>query len=511
MEGSQDRIPAQAPAESPRARAVPFWPHAILAVAAVVLLGALATGKIGVVGVQIALLALILAWVLALRADVFTAAVIIFTQLLIDYYQLIAMPKGFPFVSLLMTVILLALVCGTHWRERLRDALPELWIWAVFIVLIALAIPRSYDVKDAIIYALNIAVTACAAWLVGTLVITDRARLRQLVTWLTLIGTCIAVHTIIEARTGIFLLATPHLRTYLASENFFLLDVGGTHRAGSLLFNPDSNGAFLALMLFLPAGLLFSATLWRVRVLCALAMIAIILALLFTYTTAAWVAAAVGVVVFVLLAGRGWARVGFFALVIVATGGVFLALPRQMDLLIKHATGPNNLTLRKGAWQTALNIIHAYPLTGIGLGTGTPYVIRDAPFRSKLEFTILTHPHNSYLELAALAGVPVLLVFLVLLGRWVLGALRNYRLADRQYRPLIAGVIAALTALSVHAFADATWTLPPLVPLGWMLAGAISSRALRRDLERAARHDAAAPATTAAEPVPAQRQWIMWS
>jgi O-antigen ligase len=137
--------------------------------------------------------------------------------------------------------------------------------------------------------------------------------------------------------------------------------------------------------------------------------------------------------------------------------------------------------LRSGAWATAIRVIEAFPLTGIGLGLQN-YALKAEPYRVPAQYVPLVHPHNSYLELAAMAGLPVLLIFLALLLTACWFALRNWAIADIRVRPLLAAGIAAAVALSANSVSINGWTLPPLAALGWLVLGACSSPLLMNSL-----------------------------
>lgn len=212
-----------------------LWPHGLPLLALMGLCAAWLSGVIGLVPVQLGLLGLTLVWVFALRDDIFIAAMLIGVHLIFDWYQLIVMPKGFPWLSLLLALLLTAMV---GWRQRSTwpwVARVDLALWGLFLLIGALAIPRSLSLKDAIIYWINVLATAFAFWFLGTLIVADRARLRELVLWLSVVTTVVGAHTVIEGVTGVFLLSTPHLQSYLAANNHFILDVGGAQRAGSFL------------------------------------------------------------------------------------------------------------------------------------------------------------------------------------------------------------------------------------------------------------------------------------
>src|SRR5262249_2643974 len=90
----------------------------------------------------------------------------------------------------------------------------------------------------------------------------------------------------------------------------------------------------------------------------------------------------------------------------------------------------------------------------------------------------LAQPHNTYLELAAMAGLPVLLLFLILLGKQVRPLLATYGSASTHAKPLVGGTIAAVAVLAINSLTIPGWTVEPLACLGWLLLGALSSPCL---------------------------------
>lgn len=429
-------------------------------------------------GVQEALLAIAVISVLALRRDVWSAAFLIGVMLLVDWYQIVPVPHSLYVVALVGALALLALVWYSRRWARPWRSLRDVWLWALFVLLVAVEIPQSLNHLVAVIYWVQIAVTACVFWALGTMIAPETSRVRLLWSLLAALATLVAIHSIIQSTTGVFLLETAHQASYLASPPVNDFRLAGSHaiRASSFLQNPDSDGAFFALLLFLPAGLALSSGEWRARVLYGVEVVIIVVALLFTFTAAAWIASACGAVVFVLLSARSRYRVRLLAGAVALVALTFVVFHHQAQLLLHHAVGASELGLRQATWETALRAIAAHPLTGIGLGTGAPYITRSRPYLVAYGTeSPRVHPHNSFLELAAMAGIPVLLVFLVILARALLRAARNYQHADWELRPLLGAAFAGLTALTVHAFADATWTLPVLVPIAWLIVGVIAS------------------------------------
>lgn len=203
------------------------------------------------------------------------------------------------------------------------------------------------------------------------------------------------------------------------------------------------------------------------------------IALLFTYSIGAWIGALVGIIAFILFVGSNYYRLLILVLLIIVGGIVAIIFPTELTLLFQHATNPIEVSLRSGAWQTAINIIKAFPLTGIGLSL-TNYLQRAEPYRDPAQYRPLAHPHNSYLEWGAMAGLPVLIVFLALLLLALWQAWRNWIQVDRSTRSLLGAGIASVIALSINSWSINGWTLPPLAAIGWLLLGAIGSPFISR-------------------------------
>src|SRR5262249_7644581 len=69
-----------------------------------------------------------------------------------------------------------------------------------------------------------------------------------------------------------------------------------------------------------------------------------------------------------------------------------------------HATRLNERTLRFGIWLSALRVIVAYPLFGVGLGANA-YRTRAESYRVPPQATPEAHPHTAFLELATMDGI----------------------------------------------------------------------------------------------------------
>lgn len=440
------------------------------------LLAALAQLDFAVVFVFPALLVIIL--LIGFRQYIALTGVVVCIAILVDFYEIFGLPLHEPVVAITLASLLIAIIFFFQSAERPWISLRHLQVWALLLALTGLAVVRGGSLVATVPYFVTIIVTSIVMYCLGTQVIRTYRGLYTLNNTLMIIATFIAVHTIVQAATGRFLLVTQRETNYLSSVYGFNLANSSVTRAGSFLLNPDWNGIFLAMMLFVAVGALVTDASSRyMRLAAGIAVLLIVIALLFTFTTASWlsavVAAALFVCVFVPRRYRWWTVGAIVGLALLIGAG----FNRQARLLVAHAMSGNDVKVRFGAWETALRIILHYPLTGIGMGYKL-YFARSEVYRVPLQTQPLVQPHNSYLELAAFAGLPVLLAFVALLALMFHDAIHTYRVTDPRYQPLVGGAITALVALTVNSFFIDGWTLAPFACLGWLLFGAITSRAL---------------------------------
>ncbi|MEV5706112.1 O-antigen ligase family protein [Actinoallomurus sp. NPDC052274] len=186
-------------------------------------------------------------------------------------------------------------------------------------------------------------------------------------------------------------------------------------RLAGLGCNPNYLGCLLAAPLVAAVGLLRYAR--NVRWLLPAAICA--LALVQTHSRSAFLAAAVGVAC-VLLLDRSWHAHALFAAGLGAGAGV-AAATGMLGRLSRHVAnlGAVNRTAtdlsasngqRAQVAELAARVIADHPFRGIGYSMFPAYAQRSPGF------AVYLGTHNDYLRLAAEAGVPTLLVFLVLFG-----------------------------------------------------------------------------------------------
>lgn len=411
--------------------------------------------------------------ILQLRLDELMVTLIIAVHVILDWYLALRL------VSLLMSLVLLVICYFGRSAEHPWLKPRPLWLWVLFLTLtIYPAIKGALDLYDADTYYPSFVLSAFIMFWLGNIIARDISSVRRVFQLLAIFATLIAIHTLIEATTGKFLFETTRGEAAIAqSSNYQLVqDLGASvSRAGSFLGHPNDNGAFLAFSFFLALGLFIERKQLWAKMSYLLEMLLILLALMFTYSTGAWIALLAGMLVFVVFVGRVRSSMLLLMLMALLTVIVFTVFPSQLALQLSHATANNESSVHVGDWQTAIQVCAAFPLFGVGLG-GQAYMLASIPYIVPAQLGPLLEPDNSYLEWGAMAGISVMIVFLLLLGYVFWRSLRTWQSTDISYRPLLGGGIVALVALSVNSLFVAGWTGPDgMTSLGWLVAGLTTS------------------------------------
>ncbi len=403
-----------------------------------------------------------------LRQDELAATIIIAVHLYVDWYL------GLAFVAQILTLGLLFIIFLN--RSSLRPWVKPraLWLWILFLVLAIFPATHGISLRDSAYYYFNVVFNALLIFWLGLAIAQDVESIQGLFKMLSIFAALLAIHTIIEAKTGVLLFKTTRYDAALQALSNFKMYGTNALRAQGFFLNPDTNGTFFAIALFLPLVLFIESLSYWQKLLYLVEMFLILLALLFTYSTGAWLAMMVGLATSAALVGRRRYRILIPSSVLAAAITFIVFFPAQVANQIKHIQAPNELSLRVAAWLTGARVIYSHPLTGLGLGRYV-YISRAEPYRVLAQSIPLTHPQNAYLELAALGGLPVAIAFLVLLSFTLWQAFYLWKKGDEHARSLFAGGIAVVIALSFNSLAAAGWTCPPLGAIGWLILGVMSS------------------------------------
>jgi O-antigen ligase len=420
--------------------------------------------------------ALIVAIMVVLRLDELILTLIVAIQILVESYLGYAVYQ----ISLLMGLVLLVACYFGRSAKRPWTEPRWLWLWLMFLAwnIVPTLKGGSFSLTNSIGYYLEVVVSSLIGFWLGNLIARDIVSIRRLLQLLSLLAVFFAVHTIIQATTGVFLFESARAKANLLQASNFQIG-GSVSRASSFFGNPNGDGGFMATCLFLPLGLFVgSKHLWA-RIIYLGEILLILTALMFTYSTGSWMAAIVGIFVFIFLAGRLHYSL-LLSLLIVGVGVLAVVLfPAQINAQLTHARDQGDLSLHLATWQTAARVTEAYPVFGVGLGNYA-YLTRSQPYRVPAQTKPLAEPDNSYLQWGAIAGIPAMLMFLLLLTLIFWNGWRNWLIVDSRYRCLFAGGICALIALSIDSLTVDGWTSPGYIV--WLIAGIIASPLVGRCL-----------------------------
>ena len=112
-------------------------------------------------------------------------------------------------------------------------------------------------------------------------------------------------------------------------------------------------------------------------------------------------------------------------------------------------------------YHDASDVVHDFPLTGLGLGT---FALVFPQYRhASLSVTAVLHPESDWLMFVDEAGVPAVLCLLALAG---LAGSRLWVERDHAYWPLRWGCAVAVGMAALHGAVDVPWHR---VQLGWWL------------------------------------------
>lgn len=418
---------------------------------------------------------MILVIAITLQLDQFAATLAVAAHLYVDWYL------GMRVVALgiVLALLLIAFLARSPQRPWVHPR--ALWLWILLLLFAAFPAMRGYTLPDGATYYLNIFFGALITFWLGIVLTRDMLSFRRSIQFLSGLGALLAIHTLIQATTGTLLFGSSRYDEFLVQASDFQLAATTAYRFGSFFVDPNWNGTFFATVVFLSVGLFFESKTLAEKVIYLIEILLMLLAMLYTFSNGAWAGCFAGLIAFIVLVGRMRYRIQIFLVIFMIASFIIIVFPTQLGLQIQHATASYELSIRLAAWQTGMKVIQAFPLTGVGLGLYA-YLYRAEPYRGIEQRVPLAHPHNSYLEIAAMAGLPVLAVFVALLlfALWL--ALRNWSAADLRSRSLLGGGIAAIAALSINSLSINAWTLAPLATLAWLILGALSSPLLTKAL-----------------------------
>jgi putative inorganic carbon (HCO3(-)) transporter len=256
-------------------------------------------------------------------------------------------------------------------------------------------------------------------------------------------------------------------------STFGLSDQQAAHSVMNPFFTDHTSyGAILAMMIPVAAGFIFNNSIRGiVRILISLVFVILCIALILSYTRAAWVSLIIALGVMIILMLRIKFAVLFIAAVV---GGIYL-VSRSDDIvqmiennrqqsssdLAEHVQSISNITSdesnleRINRWNCAVRMYREKPFFGWGPGT---YMFQYAPFQTTREKTEIStnaadrgNAHSEYLGPLSESGLFGMLTFLAIVIFTIITGVRVYQRApDRNSRILAASVFLGLITYYIH-------------------------------------------------------------
>ena len=277
-------------------------------------------------------------------------------------------------------------------------------------------------------------------------------------------------------------------------EGFLLM--GRFMRAAGTFEQPNPYGGYLGLTVPLAVGILLAAwpgnargvsyrRLWGIWLAAAVAGGLMMGGLVASWSRGAWLGAVAAVGVVVVARGGAWLRgvlaVGLLALMFSLLVWGRLPIPgalqqrfldyavdlATLDVRTVEVTDANFAVVERAAhWQAALEMLKDQPWTGVGIGNYAAVYERYTLPRWQ---DPLGHAHNYYLNIAAEAGLPGLVAYLLWVGAGLWVALRAVRVSCGLEQGLALGVLGMWVHLSVHNLFDNLYVHGMAIQVGLLL------------------------------------------
>jgi putative inorganic carbon (HCO3(-)) transporter len=245
-------------------------------------------------------------------------------------------------------------------------------------------------------------------------------------------------------------------------------------RVGGTIGSPVTGGSFLALMFAPTLAILAIPVRSSYKFLASFALVVGGMGLLFTQTRGSWIAVAVSVGLFLLLAWRrGWISWKLpFALALL---GALSVVVLQDRIATRFAGGEDGSSAksRLPLIQMAAAMISDSPVWGVGVNNcavaAAQYSMRPE-FRSEWFYTI----HNKYLLEWVETGIFGLAAFLLFLMTTLYQGWGVWRWRDRLLSPIALALMLAIAGQMIHMLVDVFNSRPQVQSL-WLCAAMIAA------------------------------------
>ncbi|MBX3097821.1 MAG: O-antigen ligase family protein, partial [Fimbriimonadaceae bacterium] len=240
--------------------------------------------------------------------------------------------------------------------------------------------------------------------------------------------------------------------------------------------NPNAVAGVLAAGIPLALGL--AQSLERpINLLCGAASIPMVVALALTQSRGGFLALAVALIVGIVLlfSWREGKKSALWLLPILVAGTFMFSLSQRSDVNSGavanrigdvQSTAEQSSGFRINLWKSAIALAREEPL-GNGLGSfryesGKPGLV-----------TQTVHAHQSFLQLAAEAGVIALILFVIIAVLWLMDVLRGARELGAERKVRLVAIVSAVAALAAQGMTESNvaslgplWLMVTLMALG---------------------------------------------
>jgi O-antigen ligase len=240
----------------------------------------------------------------------------------------------------------------------------------------------------------------------------------------------------------------------------YFFDYGGTFRPGGTFSDPISLGNVLAATVPIAFALASSRRISTpLRVLNGVGAVVISIGLAVTLSRMAWIGAAVGILVVVVVSAPGerLLRVSWAAGAGVAVQAVILAIGSRplidrfhsiLDPTASTVSTASGDVLRQRLWSVSFRAFEEHPLFGVGFDRLAPQLAGKVPGAG-----IFTHAHSTYLQFLAEAGLLGATALAAVLVAAAADARRGLRGPGR-LSPVACGAAGGLAATAISWLTD---------------------------------------------------------
>ncbi len=208
-----------------------------------------------------------------------------------------------------------------------------------------------------------------------------------------------------------------------------------------------------------------------------------------TETANAWVAAALGLLIFVILAviyageRRKKLCVSLLAILVLGICAIAVLHPKEAILKIRNAGSFSTISERGRLvmWKAGLEMIKERPVTGFGAASYKIYVskyegrVLNSPGYTDYPYQMTKDAHNDYIQIWAELGVFGLLVFLLIIGSSLAFGYSFAKEKNTHERIIYFGLLAAVAGYAAHAFFNFPMKIAPIFTAFCVYCGILMS------------------------------------